>query len=121
MANSQAAFPLVGGMLPEYCQRLKDLPPCEFWIHEKKLAELLKLPRGHKHGPSEVLTCVIACLKKGFGGSKKARTMVSTSFDMVDLSVEGNSFGVCYQKWGDHEQFDRGTLNNEPLLRCPRW
>ncbi len=56
MASPFAALPLIGNDLSRYCKQISELPPSEFWIHEKKLCEHLQLPKGPKHGPSEVLT-----------------------------------------------------------------
>ena len=98
--NGTNAFPLLVERLPQYCQQLISLPPSEFWIHESKLAELLKLPRGPEHGPNEVLTKILACMKRGFGGNKREKNTVLTGFDAVDLAVSSNKYGIYYQPWG---------------------
>jgi len=85
------------------------------------VAEFLKLPRGPEHGPSDVLTCILGCLKKGFGGNKKQKTQVFTGHAAVDLFAENNSFGIFCQTFGATEEFQRGHLTTEMSLHKPRW
>ena len=121
MPNPFSAFPLLGDRLPQYCKALVNLPPCEFWIHETKLAELLKLPQGPEHGPSDVLTTILACMKRGNGGNKRAKTIVSTTYDAVDFADSKNKLGIYVQEWGRQESFIRGTLTEGTTSRRPRW
>ena len=122
MPRPKSAFPLIGNNLPRYCKQLSEIPPCEFWIHESKVAEYLKLPRGPDHGQSEVLTKILGCLEKGHGGNKKKNTYVATGSDKVDLSAEKNRFGVNYQQKGRVERFARGYHNKGDFVkRRPRW
>ena len=81
-----AAFPLLGPKLPEYCHKLMTIPDFEYWIHEKKLAAYLSLPSGHKLGPSDAMTALIACMKKGFGGDNRRGTKVATGYSLTDMS-----------------------------------
>ncbi len=71
MASSFEVFPLIDNRLPDYCYHLAKLPPCEFWLHKKNIADFLKLPQGLAHVPFDTLTCILACTKKGFGGKFK--------------------------------------------------
>ncbi len=119
--NAFAAFPLIADKLPEYCSKLCSFPATEFWVHETVLSRYLNLPRGPKHGQSEALTALIACIKKGKDGDKRKGTFVSTSIPATDLSTESNSLGVSFQKWGDREEFQCGTLQNDTICRSPRW
>ena len=122
MAKSAlAAFPLIAEDLPQLCQKLVDFPPCNFWIHETKLAQHLNLPQGPEHGPCQALSAILACMRNGFGGNKRKRTQVFTGFDGVDLMNQNNNLGICYQQWGKREAFPRGTLSDAPLMREPRW
>ena len=89
--------------------------------YTRQLAEYLKLPQGPEHGPSEVLTTVLACMKRGWGGNKREKTVVSTLMDAVDLSDEQNALGICYQEWGMKEDFVRGKLNDAIITRQARW
>ena len=109
MTTPLAVFPLIKQHLPDICRCLANLPPSEFWIHESKIAEFLKLSQGPEHGPSDVLTCILSCMKKGFGGNERKGTRVATGFNAVDLTNEGNVFGVCYQEWGVRRN-SRGAL-----------
>ena len=89
------------------------------------MAEYLQLPQGPEHGPSDVLSAILFCLRKGFGGSTKDKTTglntkVLTGFVMVDLR-EVNEFGVFYQVFGRQEEFKTGYLVDAVNLRCPRW
>ena len=64
----QAAFvPAIGDRLPEYTERLFAIKECPFWIHESRVSDLLGLPRTSEFGQSEVLTCLLLCIKKGYG------------------------------------------------------
>ena len=122
MPRLSNAFLLINSNLPEYCHRLAELPPCDFWVHEAKLAELLWLPKGPVHDPSEVLTTILACLQQGYGGNNRKKTAVLTGYDAVDLSNENNIMGISYQAWGRVESFSRGDLSKEKsFTRKPRW
>jgi len=121
MPSPFATLPLMGDNLSRYCKQLSELPPSAFWIHEKKLCEHLQLPKGPKHGPSEVLTTILACMREGGGGNRRKGSWKSTGFDGVDLSEEGNAFGIYYQECGRKEEFSRGYLVEEPRIRPARW
>lgn len=92
-------------------------------IHESKLAEYLKLPRGPKHGPSEVLTAILKAFRDGYAGNQREGVRVMTGFDAVDLSATKNILGITYQQFGDTEIFDTGydMSENEKIRRKPRW
>ena len=85
-----ATFPSIHRDLPQYCQKLVEFPPCNFWIHETKLSQYLKLPQGPEHGPCQALTAILACMKKGFGGDPKKNTEVYTGLEAVDLLDANN-------------------------------
>ncbi len=55
------------------------------------------------------------------GWNRRDCTWKNTGFDAVDLSEEGNAFGIYYQQWGRKEEFVSGTLADGPTLHHPRW
>ena len=123
----QAAFvPAIGDRLPEYTERLFAIKECPFWIHESRVSDLLGLPRTSEFGQSEVLTCLLLCIKKGYGGDRRAKPMstrVATGVTGVDLSSQNNGTRVCYQQFGEEVSFPRGELSfsDEAVRRQPRW
>ena len=84
--NPFAVLPLIGEDLPKYCKRLAAIPPCAFWVYETKIAQYLNLPQGADHGQCDILTTIIACTKKGYGGDKKKVTKVAMGLDAVNIS-----------------------------------
>ena len=89
------------------------------------MAEYLQLPQGLEHGPSNVLSAILICLRKGFGGSAEDKitgmnTNVLTGFTMVDLS-KANEFGIFYQVFGRREEFKKRYLDDAVNRRFPRW
>lgn len=119
--NPLAAYYLLEGRLQEFSERLLSIPACPFWVHESVVARLIELPRGTEHGQSEALTALLACLKKGYGGNRKKGTLQATGYNAVDLEVENNEYPICFQKWGEKEEFERGTDSLDPIVRTPRW
>ena len=106
--NVDSVFPLIGAKLSEFFQKLVAIPDCNFWIHEKQIAAYLRLPQGPNHGPSDVLSVVITCLKKGYGGNRKTKTLIATRVPSMDLSGESNR--IRFQLNGRQEEFVGGTL-----------
>eukprot|EP00956_Cyclotella_meneghiniana_P031802 scaffold84988_cov103-Cyclotella_meneghiniana.AAC.1 len=89
MSNSpSAAYPLIAGDLANYCRMLMEVPDCEYYIHESVIARYLDLPKNAQYGPSESLTALIYCIKKGYGGTQRKRT--PTGCDALDLADENN-------------------------------
>ena len=120
MSNSpSAAYPLIEGGLANYCRMLMGFPDCEYWIHEAVITRYLDLPQNPTFGPSEALTALIYCIKKGYGGTQRKRT--PTECDMRDLADENNGGRVHYQIFGEREEFERGTLSLDKRVQQPRW
>ena len=119
--NPFAALPLIKDDLKELSKKLLEFPPCNSWIHESVVAQYVGLPINNQHGQSEVLTALIACINKGFGGNKKKKTQVFTGFDPIELQNKNNGYGICFQIWGAKEPFKRGKDATAPLFREPRW
>ena len=68
-----------------------------------------------------MLSCVLSGIKKGFCGSERKGTKVSTGVDAVDLRDQhNNATRVCYQTWGAKEEFQSGTLGGT-ITRQPFW
>ena len=116
---AKGALSLIGEDLPKYCKLLVDIPEFAFWVHETQLAQLLQLPTAPEHGPSEVLTTILASMKKGFEGNKRNGTRVSTEVEIVNV-MEDNDFIYC-QQWGALESFAGGYLNDSIKMHRPRW
>ena len=51
---------------------------------------------GVDHGQSDILTTIIACIKKGYRADKKKGTKVVTGLDAVNISEEYNIMGIYY-------------------------
>ena len=111
--TSMAAFPLLGSKLPDYCNKLINVPDFEYWIHEKTSAAYLSLPSGAQHGRADVMTALIACMKKGFGGDKKRKTLVPTGHVSIDMN--GSASRIYYQSHGVREEFGGGDLTGPTL------
>ena len=114
MPNVNAAYPMIKGSLKQLCQDLMSFPQSPFWIHETVLSNYIGIPRGKgKHGQGEALTTFLAAIKRGYGVQKKSKEVI-TIVAATDLESKHNDLGICYQKWGDKEEFARGDLSEEP-------
>ena len=72
MSNSpSAAYPLIEGDLANYCRMLMEVLDCEYYIHESVITRYLDLPKNPQYGPSEALTALIYCIKKGYERKEK--------------------------------------------------
>ena len=111
----------VKGRLPELCSSLMALPPHKFWIHESVICDTLALPRGSAHGVSDVLTVLVKAITWGSCGNRKQGAFESSAMDAVDLFSEKNSSRVSIQSFGRQEDFQRGKLDESPILCKPRW
>ena len=90
------------------------------------MAEYLQLPQGPEHGPADVLTSLLSCIKRGFGGTMKdfktgLNTKVLTGLDTVADLAEENGIGVEYEKFGKKAEFRGGHLSEKPVMRFTRW
>ena len=57
--------------------KLLAFPTFPFWIHESVISNFIGIPRGEgEHGQSEGLTVLLACIKRGFGVSKRMKEVV---------------------------------------------
>ena len=112
-------FPLIGAKLPDFCPMLVNIPDCNFWIHEKQLAAYLCLPQGPKHRPSDAVTVIMACLKRGYGGNKRKNTFIATGVPTMGLS--DNSNRVCFHFNGREEDFVGGNRFDTAVPKKPRW
>eukprot|EP00956_Cyclotella_meneghiniana_P021728 scaffold39992_cov37-Cyclotella_meneghiniana.AAC.1 len=120
MSNSpSAAYPLIAGDLATYCRKLMEVPDCEYYIHESVITRYLDLPKNPQYGPSEALTALIYCIKKGYGGTQRKRT--PTGCAALDLADENNGGRIHYQAFGEKEEFERGTLCTDSRAQHPRW
>ena len=115
------AFNLIGDKLPSIISSLMNLPAQKFWIHETVISRELKLARGPSHGVSDVMTELITCISRGYGGNKKKKTLVMTGINGVDIRNDSNGSRITVQFFGGHETFPRGTVNETPVQRRPRW
>lgn len=103
--------------------RLAALEPCKWPVHEAHLAEMLGLTALAALCVAAQLTVLVAALRKGYTGSKRAGTLVSTGVATMDLRDEGvpNSLNVHFSKYGEPENFPTATLNASPTApRQPR-
>ena len=116
MPSPFATLPLMGDNLSRYCKQLSELPPSAFWIHEKKLCEHLQLPKGPKHGPSEVLTTILACMREGGGGNRrKGNGSAGGNEENEGLMKRGEGAG-----WRDSVEEMRNQWNSERARRAAR-
>ena len=106
--NVDSVLPLIGGKLSQIYQKLVAIPDYNFWIHEKQITPHLCLSQGPNHGPSDVLSVVIACLKKGYGGNKRKKTFVATGVPVMDLNDASNR--IYFQFNGRQEDFCGGAI-----------
>ena len=109
--------------LEEICRKLRLFPSSVYWIHEKVLCNYLGIPKGRGvHGQADALTCLLACIKQGYGGNQRKQNITNTGLGQeFDLSVQDNGLGICYQACGKFEEFPGGELSSEPKQRRPRW
>ena len=115
------ALQLIGDKLLDCCTRLMKFPSSRFWIHETLIATELGLPRGPAHGPSDVLTSLLAAIRVGHGGDLRRKTFRKTGVDAIDLRDENNGSRVIVQQSGRQEAFNCGHLNEKPAQRKPKW
>ena len=117
-----AAYPLISNRLEHYSnQLLTHFPKCNFWIHESVVARFIGLPTNEEYGQSQALTALLLCIKNGYGGSKRNKTIKATTHNATDLKNEHNVSGICYQEWGRKEEFDQGSLALDKVKRHTRW
>ena len=69
------------------------------------MPEYIQLSQGTEHRPSNLLSTILSCIKKGYGGSAKDKitgwnTKVATGLDTVANFSEDNEIGVLYQVFG---------------------
>ena len=123
MPTDKVAYYMIEQELTEYCQKLTSFPPSPYWIHESVVSNFIGIPTGQStHGQADALTALLACIKDGYGGSKKKKSVTATGISAVDLRIQDNDLHVCYQKFGRTELFKGGTLlDGDGFLRQPRW
>ena len=109
---------LIRAKLSDFCQKLVAIPDCNFWIHKNQIVAYLRLPQGRNHRPSNVLSVVIACLKKGYGKNQRKNVVVATGVPAMDLSVTSNR--KCFQFNGRQEDFPGGILSDTAVSKTPR-
>ena len=89
--HTEAAFAAIGADLPLYAQRLMQFKSCSFWVHETKVSEHIGLKQSDEFGQYEMLTCLLAGIKKGHLGNERKKTKVFTGVDAVDLKDQNNT------------------------------
>ncbi|KAL7535520.1 hypothetical protein ACHAWF_005188 [Thalassiosira exigua] len=122
MGRADAAFPLIRSNIQEHCRKLFSFLHSSYWIHESVVSKHIGLPRGDgMFGPVDCMTALLACIKRGKGGSAKKGTETSTNQDACNLYDQSNASGIFCQYWGIKEEFLGGALSSAPLMRHPRF
>ena len=80
--------------LPSVVTKLSALHQSKYWMQEAVLCKKIGLRPGPTTSVREHLTFLITCLRKGYAGSGKDKTI--TGMDPVDLLKEGNTAGILY-------------------------
>jgi len=95
MPSNQSAYYMIEADLQGYCEKLRGFHSSGFWIHETVVANFLGIPKGRGvHGQVDAITSLIACIKQGYGGNSKKKTIVSTGFGQgIDISIQNNELG----------------------------
>jgi hypothetical protein len=99
--------------------RLMEMPPCPFWIHEKKLHKLLQLPSGPAFGEYHSLTCILSTITNGSAGNKRGGNYMQVDVGYARCEFSSTDH-VHYQQNGAAEQFSTGTDGGTSLTN-PRW
>ena len=96
MPTDKVAYYMIEQELTEYCQKLTSFPPSPYWIHESVVSNFIGIPTGQStHGQADALTALLACIKDGYGGSKKKKSVTATGISAVDLRIQDNDLHVC--------------------------
>ena len=119
--NMTEVYSAIKEKIPQLAEMLMTLPDSGVLIHEKALLRLLKLPQGNTFGPRSALTHLMRGIEKGYCGNKK-KDCTRTGYTIVDFGKEHGSSRICYQQFGDWEQFLAGKLDdNRTTSNEPRW
>lgn len=111
------------GKIIPLIESLMTTPDCPVWIHEKQLYRILSIPTGTYFGRYHSLSCIINTIRKGTGGNKRKRTMVTVdaNYSGCQFSITSDSaYRVGYQFFGMRENFESGA-NKSDVNLAPRW
>ena len=120
MPHPNAPYPLIRGNLQALFDKLLAFPISPFWIHESVISNFIGMPKGKgEYGQSEGLTVLLACIKRGFGVSKRVKELLMGVGE--DIEDQSNPLGFCFQYWGAKESFQKGDLSVDYRTAHPRW
>ena len=109
MPHPNAPYPLIRGNLQALFDKLLAFPISPFWIHESVISNFIGMPKGKgEYGQSEGLTVLLACIKRGFGVSKKVKELLMGAGE--DIEDQSNPLGFAFSTGEPRRASKKGTL-----------